>query len=270
MTEQCTTEFQGFFAEFYDMLHAGCGDQAIYPELLKPYGRRVLELGCGTGRVAIPLAEASYDVTGIEAEPDMLARLEQKQYPRERLKIVQADARSFHLESQFDAILLSCNFMNHFVEAADALAVLERCREHLAPEGVIVMDCSTPDVRFMAKTHGQEEAFTFPTSRGTVIKDYFLARYDFVRQVEEDRIILEEYQGDTLIRRAETHETLTWYFPREIRLLARTAGLRVQKEAARLGVDTPACTLEDASPQLVFFLTCSQAGTAGPSPCTQG
>ena len=91
-----------------------------------------------------------------------------------------------------------------------------------------------------------------------------------MRQVEEDRIILEEYQGDTLIRRAETHETLTWYFPREIRLLARTAGLRVQKEAARLGVDAPACTLEDASPQMVFFLICSQAGTAGPSPCTQG
>ena len=150
------------------------------------------------------------------------------------------------------------------------MAVLERCREHLAPEGVIVMDCSTPDVRFMVKTHGQEEGFTFPTSRGTVIKDYFLARYDFVRQVEEDRIILEEYQGDTLVRRAEAHETLTWYFPREIRLLARTAGLRVQKEAARLGVDAPACTLEDASPQMVFFLTCSQAGTAGPSPCTQG
>ena len=151
-----------------------------------------------------------------------------------------------------------------------AMRVVERCREHLAPEGVIVMDCSTPDVRFMVKTHGQEEAFTFPTSRGTVIKDYFLARYDFVRQVEEDRIILEEYQGDTLIRRAETHETLTWYFPREIHLLARTAGLHVQKEAARLGVDAPACTLEDASPQMVFFLTCSQAGTAGPSPCTQG
>lgn len=93
----------------------------IYPELLKPYGRRVLELGCGTGRVAIPLAEAGYDVTGIEAEPDMLARLEQKQYPRERLKIVRADARSFHLESLFDAILLSCNFMNHFVEAAGCI-----------------------------------------------------------------------------------------------------------------------------------------------------
>ena len=44
VTEQCTTEFQGFFAEFYDMLHAGCGDQAIYPELLKPYGRRSARL----------------------------------------------------------------------------------------------------------------------------------------------------------------------------------------------------------------------------------
>ena len=270
MTEQCKTEFQGFFAEFYDILHAGCRDQEIYPELLKPYGRRVLELGCGTGRVAIPLAKAGYCVTGIETEPDMMSRLMQKEYPRECLEIVRADARSFQLGKRFDAILLSCNFLNHFVDAADALAVLQRCREHLAPGGVAVLDCSTPDVRFMVKSHGQEENFSFPTADGTVIKDYFLARYDFVRQVEEDRIILEEYQGDTLLRRAETRETLTWYFPREIRLLAQAAGLRVQKATARLSTDAPACTLEDTSPQMVFFLTCSQTGAEGASPCVQG
>lgn len=258
MTEQHRSEFQGFFAEFYDMLHAGCGDQDVYPALLRPYGRRVLEMGCGTGRVAIPLAKAGYEVTGIETEPDMLALLEKKDYPRDHLRIVRGDARTFCMEERFDAILLSCNFLNHFVDAQDALAVLQRCGEHLAVQGVVVVDCSTPDVRFMAQSHGQEETLTFPTPRGTVIKDYFLARYDFVRQVEEDRIILEEYQGEQLIRRAETEETLTWYFPREIRMLARAAGLQVVKEAARLSVDAPACTLHDASPQMVFFL--SRAG----------
>lgn len=258
MTEQCNTEFQGFFAEFYDMLHAQCWDHIMYPKLLQSYGKRVLELGCGTGRVAIPLAEAGYDVTGIEAEPDMLVRLEKKAYPRERLEIVRADARAFHLQKQFDVILLSCNFLNHFVDAADALAVLQRCREHLAPGGVTVIDCSTPDVRFMVNSHNQEETLTFTTERGTVIKDFFLARYDFVRQIEEDQIILEEYQGDTLIRRAETHETLTWYFPREIRLLAQDAGLRILKQTAGLGADAPECSLDDTSPQMVFFLTCIQ------------
>lgn len=140
----------------------------------------------------------------------------------------------------------------------------------LRREGVIVMDCSTPDVRFMVKTHGQEEAFTFPTSRGTVIKDYFLARYDFVRQVEEDRIILEEYQGDTLVRRAETHETLTWYFPREIRLLARTAGLRVQKEAARLGVDAPGLHPGGCFAPNGLFSHMFAGGYSGPFPLHTG
>ena len=110
--------------------------------------------------------------------------------------------------------------------------------------------------------HGQEEAFTFPTSWGTVIRDYFVARYDFVRQVEEDRIILEEYQGDALIRRAETHETLTWYFPREIRLLARTARLRVQRKPHGWAWMPRLAPWRMLRPKW-SFLTCSQAGTAG-------
>ncbi len=270
MTERYQTEFQGFFAEFYDMLHANCQDQTIYPELLRPFGRRVLELGCGTGRVAIPLAQAGYQVTGIEKEEDMLALMEQKAYPRENLRVVREDARSFVLTERFDAVLLTCNFLNHFIEAEDALSVLQRCREHLAPNGVVIIDCSTPEVRFMVQSHGQTETLTFPTNRGTVIKDEFQARYDFVRQVEEDRIILEEYAGEERIRRAETQETLTWYFPREIRMLARAAGLRVIRETDRLTAQAPAAILSDASPQMVFWLARAAAEEETPSPCTLG
>lgn len=55
--DRAANEFQGFFAEFFDRLHAGCGDADVYPVLLKAYGKKILEQGSGTGRIAIPLAE---------------------------------------------------------------------------------------------------------------------------------------------------------------------------------------------------------------------
>ena len=107
-------EFQGFFAEFYDLLHQSCDDARFYPALLRRYGTKVLELGSGTGRIAIPLAQTGYQVTGMECEPEMIRLMERKRYPRENLRVVQADARSFVLEERFDVILLDCNFLNHF------------------------------------------------------------------------------------------------------------------------------------------------------------
>ena len=66
-------EFQGFFAEFFDMLHEGCEDAEQYVSLLGTYGKKILELGSGTGRIVIPLAKAGFQVTGIEFESDMIS-----------------------------------------------------------------------------------------------------------------------------------------------------------------------------------------------------
>lgn len=230
-------EFQGFFAEFYDMLHEGCDDADLFPRLLKGYGDTVLELGSGTGRIAIPLAKAGFQVTGVECEPDMIARMEQKDYPRDRLRIVRQDARTFHLAERFEVILLTCNFLNHFPDAGDALAILRNCRRHLSDGGCVILDSSAPDTAYMAECNGREEVLSFPTPSGGEIRDFFLPRYDLLHQTEEDRIRLEEWQDGQLLRAAETRETLTWYYPREIRSLIREAGLHIRWESDRLPVD---------------------------------
>lgn len=227
-------EFQGFFAEFFDMLHEGCGDAERYVSVLGTYGNKVLELGSGTGRIAIPLAEAGFRVTGIEYEPDMIALMEKKDYPRDRLKVVRADARRFSLDERFDVILLSCNFLNHFTEAPDVVSILSCCKAHLEPDGYIIIDSSVPDTDYMVRTNGEEEVLTFTTGHGSEIRDYFKPSYDFLNQVENDAIRLEEWKDGLLVREACTEECLTWYYPREIRSLAREAGLCVEWESSVL------------------------------------
>ena len=245
-------EFQGFFAEFFDRLHADCQDTEIYVSMLKSYGKKILELGSGTGRIAIPLAKAGFQVTGLEYESDMIAVMKQKDYPRDRLKVVQADARSFSLEERFDVILLSCNFMNHFPDAADADAVLSRCRKHLEPGGCVMIDCSAPDTEYMVETNGKEEILTFATENGSEIKDFFLPRYDLLNQVENDSIRLEEWKDGILLREACTEERLTWYYPREIRSLIREAGMHILWESGFLSPDGKAEPIAAGSYAMVF------------------
>ena len=245
-------EFQGFFAEFYDLLHDGCGDAELYPELLKQYGKNILELGSGTGRIVIPLAKAGFRVTGIEYEPDMIRLMEEKDYPRENLKAVRADARDFDLGERFDVILLSCNFINHFPDARDVVSALACCRKHLNPEGRVIIDCSVPDTAYMARTSGEEETLVFKTARGTEIRDYFLPRYDLLNQVEEDTIRLEEWKDGQLIREAVTEERLTWYYPREIRSMIREAGMKPAWESGCLPLDGKTRPIDGDSGNMIF------------------
>ena len=246
-------EFQGFFAEFYDRLHAGCEDAEIYPVLLKPFGKKVLELGSGTGRIAVPLARAGYQVTGIESEPDMIALMERKEYPRGNLKVLRCDARDFTLDERFDVILLSCNFINHFPDANDVAAVLSRCRDHLAPGGRVIIDCSAPDTDEMVRANGREEILTFATENGSEITDCFKPYYCFLEQTEKDEIRLEERKDGVLLRTACTEETLTWYYPREIRSLIREAGLHIFRESAVLAPEGKDLPIGPGSSNMIFY-----------------
>ena len=261
-------EFQGFFADFYDMLHAGCDDAKLLPLLLKPFGENVLELGSGTGRIAIPLAEAGFRITGIEAEQDMIDQMEKKEYPRDRVKVLRCDARSFELDERFDVVLLSCNFINHFPDAGDVVSVLSSCRKHLKPDGCVIIDCSVPDTDYMVRTSGEEETLVFPTESGSEIRDFFRPSYSFLDQIEKDVIRLEEWKDGALIREAITEETMTWYYPREIRSLIREAGLAVFRESSVLSPEGKDQPIGPDSENMIFWCR-QEKGTASmkQSPC---
>lgn len=247
-----TTEYTGFFAEFYDLLQSNNIDYKIYSKILKEYGVDILELGCGTGRIAIPLAENGYNITGIELEKDMINILKSKKYPQDKLKVIQGDARSFNLNEMFDCILLSCNFINNFVDSNDIILILNNCKKHLRKNGIIIIDCSIPNIPYMKESNGIESVLEFITSRKTLIKDYFCARYDFINQIEIDEIRLEEYDDDTLLRVDNVKETLTYYMPREIRSLARECNLKIVKESGSILKDIPIC---EESEEMIFYLS---------------
>lgn len=121
--------------ELYRRLPERATEAKLIDELL---GRpsEILDLGCGTGRLAEPLCRRGHQVVGVDNEPEMLDEL--------RLSDgVAGDIASLDLRRRFDAVLL----MSHFVNTADKELVgrfLETVRRHLKPGGLAVVERHVP------------------------------------------------------------------------------------------------------------------------------
>lgn len=105
----------------------------------------VLELGAGSGRVALHLAGEGYRVTALDASAPMLARLESRldDATRPTITIARADMREFDLGARFGLVCCPLFGFEHLVEAEEQLAALRCAAAHLAPGGVLVMELRT-------------------------------------------------------------------------------------------------------------------------------
>jgi SAM-dependent methyltransferase len=122
--------------QFRDLAASGVDvhGEAAFVERLVPPGGRVLDAGCGTGRVARELARRGYDVVGVDSDASMLevARTEAPE-----LRWVGADLATLELPERFDAVVLAGNVVVFLAPGTEA-EVVRRCAAHLAPGGAVV------------------------------------------------------------------------------------------------------------------------------------
>ena len=234
MTDEIeSTEYEGLFTVLYDLLHAGAPEAAAYEVLGREQGGPLLELGCGTGRLLVPLARAGLEVWGLDLYGDMLAACRRKleresAETRARVTLIERDARDFDLARTFPLITAPCNFLDNLLGAEDLARAFRCVRRHLTEDGLFVVDSSAPDLPTMVASHGKEQVgeFVHPET-GYRLVSHFTPRFDFVRQIETDEIVIEELDAATVIRRARTTMTVTWHHPRELEGALVAAGLEV-------------------------------------------
>jgi SAM-dependent methyltransferase len=109
------------------------GEATFVSELLAPPAR-ILDAGCGTGRVAVRLAELGYDVVGVDVDPSML---DEARAAAPGLDWRLADLATFDLGERFDVVLVAGNTIP-LLEPGTLLDACERLGHHLTPGGVIV------------------------------------------------------------------------------------------------------------------------------------
>lgn len=259
------------FGLLYDEVpaYAGRGDVPFYVgEAARVNGgpATVLELGCGTGRLLLPLARAGHDVTGVDASSAMLTRCRAKLAAepadvRSRAALHEADVRDLTLRRPavaeaaseagdgFTLVVAPFRILQHLVTPTDQLRCLSAVGRHLARGGRLVFDVFNPHFALMTADRSAEFDDTpeRPMADGRHLRRTArVTRVHWTQQVSEVELIYYVRSG-TEVERIVQAFAMRWYGVAELEhLLART-GFRVE---AVYG-DFDRSPLGDESPEIV-------------------
>jgi SAM-dependent methyltransferase len=191
----------------------------------------VLELGCGSGRVTVPLARDGHRVVALDQSQAMLDALEARRQRvppsvRERIEPVSGDLRRFALRRRFPLIVAAFNVLEHLYTRVELEACLRCVRAHLAPGGLFAFDVQLPDPAWLARDPHKKWArtrFTHPTTGERV---WYSTSHDY-DPVSQIAIIRLYYQPDGGGQENVVLLSQRKFFPAELEALLAHAGFRV-------------------------------------------
>jgi SAM-dependent methyltransferase len=201
----------------------------------------VLELGCGSGRLTLQIAQTGIDIVGLDLSASMLEAARAKALALSlHVPFVQSDMRHFDLPGKFSTILIPGNSLLHLLTTEELKQCLACVRRHLAPAGRLVFDISKWDTAVFARDPGQR----YPSFEHGEITIEESTSYDAATQVRNVVWYLSA-PGAPDFRQIEYQ--LRVIFPQELLLLLEAAGFRLE---ARYGGFTRA-PFESSSPRQV-------------------
>ena len=248
MGQETTPALAMRLAELYDLdVQDRTEDLDFYRAMARRTGGPILELACGTGRVAIPLALDGHRVVGLDASAAQLDLARRKAAEAKvKLELVVGDMRDFTLTEPFR--LIAIPFTSFLVlRAEDRFAALARVREHLAADGLFVLDVFQPDPEKIAGMQGavvHNWTREDPNTGATVMKtSSSVADVDGVTFNN----IYEEIDVRGKSRRYVRTARLHYLYRRELELLLTASGLDIEAVYGSYGLE-PATA---ASPRLI-------------------
>lgn len=125
----------GCAVDFYAMMPARGEPEIVHSAVRE--GGTILDLGCGTGRVADPLVELGHPVIGVDESAEMLAHVR-------RAEPVRSTIARLDLDRRFDGVLLASHLLNA-PDDEELLSVLSTAARHLAPSGTVVVEWHPPE-----------------------------------------------------------------------------------------------------------------------------
>ncbi|HLG72758.1 MAG TPA: class I SAM-dependent methyltransferase [Chloroflexota bacterium] len=224
MTEQASTGYDAL-ARYYELEYFDYyTDVEFYVNMLRRTGGPFLDLACGTGRVALAVADAGYEAVGVDASEAMLSIARRK--AGKRVELVNGDLRTFELGRQFPLVAVTLNSFMHLIEVEDQLACLERMAKHLAPGGRAVVSTINP---YSVSLHDIEAKLIHEFSKWDPDAESWVTKLsardvDTVEQVEHVTYFYDEVKGGN-VQRLVTTLDFRYTYRYELELLMRQSGL---------------------------------------------
>jgi SAM-dependent methyltransferase len=233
-------------ARYYDLdLQDDPGDLDLYLAMAARTGGGVLELAVGSGRLAVPLARAGHQVTGVDLDPAMLARArsawERGQRSRASrrsasgsLELIEADLVTLDLRERFGLAFIALNSLFQVGPAERQRAAIATLARHLRPGGVAVVDVELPDAAELASWDGRlvlDWIREDPEAPGTTVMRTSSARHDAVTASTTLSVIYDSTDAAGVVRRVSRTDQLHLIAVSQLKAAAAAAGLEIEQLA---------------------------------------
>lgn len=218
-------------ARWYDLVHAEFDDDiGLWQSFATRTDGPVLEVGCGSGRIAVPLAAAGLDVTAVDPSTTMLARARQRA-EREgvRPRFVEGDLAAAALPADHFGFVLVANDVFLFCEDGDAqVALLAEVAATMRFNATLAIDVPGPAMQLDPALNGQPLlAYDGPDGEGGHLLAWHLRDDDLAAQTRNLTVLYDVTAADGTLRRFRSVHHLRYVYRFELEYLLREAGLRL-------------------------------------------
>jgi SAM-dependent methyltransferase len=219
MTKTPQHKYDGLVAKWYDRLIASeKNDVAFYCERAGEVDGPILELGCGTGRILVPICGMGKDIEGLDVSSEMLAICRRK-LARKGLsaKLHEQDCADFDTGRRYSMIFMSGGSFQLLAAPGEAESCLAHVRSHLSPGGEFLLDV----FQIKGDSDGVWRDGRSATWGRQEIRCRSLSRTDTEKQVQTSQWRYELYRDGELAKVQEAELALRWYegdqLPKELR-----------------------------------------------------
>ncbi len=240
----------------YDLEGKGhASDIPFYLHHIEIYGDPALELGCGTGRITIPLAEAGIDITGIDVLDTMLSDARKKAESKGiKIQWVKADCRNFYLNRKFNYIFFPFNSILHLHDLESYEACFSCVKKHLTPDGKFVIEVFNPRLDVLTRDSSERVSiaeYPDPDGKGTVVITES-NHYDKAIQIN---YIKWHYDIGNGAEKFVRDINLRILFPKELDTLLHYNGFVIEKKYG----DFDESDFNPASPRQIVICRCEKS-----------
>lgn len=215
------TAFADVYDEFMDDIDYQAWSRRI-AEILREYNINdglVLDLGCGTGNITGLLAEAGYDMTGVDSSFEMLQKaIEKRDELKADILYLCQDMREFELYGTMAAVVSTCDCVNYITDSEELLTVFKLVNNYLDPGGIFIFDFNT---KKKYESIGNTSIAENREDSSFIWENY----YDGEEAINEYQLTLFIETENGMYRKYEEYHVQKGYEIDEIRELIKKAGM---------------------------------------------
>ncbi len=249
-------------AKYYDGAYGAMRDLVdapFYLDLAREFGGPVLEIGCGTGRVLLPIARVGIEIHGLDNSGPMLGILKEnlsRENPAARSKVTlhSGDMREFRLNRKFPLVIIPFRPMQHMHTVGDQVRALTSAAAHVAEGGTLAFDVFYPKFEVLPLGIGEERLeaeWTSPSNPQTVIRRYYRKdAVDKINQTYSLTFIFRSFRNGKLASEENDTLKMSYYTYPHLRALFLLAGLEPVAEYGSFA-KTP---LDNTAEEMIFLL----------------